>query len=386
MPEEQPDLGPGCGGPLVPCAMTGAASCLCGFSGLGVIVHGASGCFYHPASLLHSKDLYCTYLTEEEVIFGAEDRLLSLVEELALHYPQLAVLNTCVPAIMGEDLSSLFGDTPVMVIDCPGFTGGADAGYLAALSALNPQVDPESNGIGIDGVSRIDPFWRGNRDEAMRLLRLAGVGPGTIFAADTVSAVDRASPLSICTNPDLASQAGDSCGSLLGFDRIGRTFGSLADKDPRVDCEAIAIEVAGAEERIVRACDKYLLRFDPPTVAIFGGYSYATAAAALLERYIGTEVVAIGVRSAPPPGAGPGVSEAMGLDQVALLLESTRPELVLGSSFEERLSPGAAFVGYAPPIRGQVRLRATASAGVEGALALIERVLNAAIDHARHHR
>jgi nitrogenase molybdenum-iron protein alpha/beta subunit len=366
--------------------MTGAAACLCGFSSIGVIVHGASGCFYHPASLLHSKDLFCTYLTEEEVVFGAEERLISLVQELAPRYPRLAVLNTCVPAIMGEDLSSLFGDLPVMVIDCPGFTGGADAGYLAALAALAPQVDPEADGIGIDGISRIDPFWRGNRDEAIRLLRLAGVGPGTIFAADTISAVDQASRYSVSTNPDLAAPAGDSCGSLLGLDQVRMTFARLADRDPQVDCEAVVSEITDAEERIVRACDKYLVRFDPPTVAVFGGYAYAMAATDLLKQYLGAEVVAIGIRGTPPPGAGPRVSEATGLDQVARLLERADPDLVLGSSFEERLCPGAAFVGYAPPIRGQVRLSARPSAGVEGALALIEAVLNASIDHARAHR
>lgn len=385
MPEQQSVPGPGCAGPLVPCAMTGAAACLCGFSGIGVIIHGASGCFYHPASLFHSKDLYCTYLTEEEVIFGAEERLLSLVTELAPRYPRLAILNTCVPAIMGEDLSSP-GDVPLMVIDCPGFTGGADAGYLAALAALAPGVDPGVDGTGIDGISRIDPFWRGNRNEAVRLLGLAGVKPGTIFAADTVSAVDRASPYSICTNPDLASPAGDSCGSLLGLDQVEETFRRLADRDPRIDCEAVSSEVTSAEERIVRACDKYLLRFDPPTVAIFGGYAYATAAAGLLERYLGAEVVGIGVRGLPPSGAGPKVSEATELDQVTRLLERAGPDLVLGSSFEERLCPGAAFVGFAPPIRGQVRLAATPCAGVEGALALIEGVLNTCIDRARHHR
>ncbi|WP_440949324.1 nitrogenase component 1 [Methanosphaerula subterraneus] len=386
MSERPADLGPGCAGPLVPCAMTGAAACLCGFSGLGVIVHGASGCFFHPSSLLHSKDLHCTYLTEEEVIFGAEERLLSLVQELAPRYPRLAILNTCVPAIMGEDLSSLCCDVPVMVIDCPGFTGGADAGYRAALAVLDPRVDPDADGIGIDGISRIDPFWRGNRDEAVRLLGLAGVGPGTIFAADTVAAVDHASPFSISTNPDLAAPAGDSCGSLLGLDLVDETFASLADRDHRVDYEVIASEVTDAEERIVRACDRYLLRFDPPTVAIFGGHAYAMAAAGMLERYLGADVAAIGVRGLPPEGAGHRVCEATGLDQVTSLLEKAAPDLVLGSSFEERLSPGAAFVGYAPPIRGEVRLAARPCVGVEGALALMEGVLNASIDHAQTRR
>ena len=57
--------------------MTGAAACLAGFSGLGVIVHGSSGCFYYPASLLH-RQLHGTCITGEEVVFGADEHDLPL--------------------------------------------------------------------------------------------------------------------------------------------------------------------------------------------------------------------------------------------------------------------------------------------------------------------
>ena len=45
---------PECGTPLWPCAMTGAAACLAGFEGITVVIHGSSGCYYYPATLLHA--------------------------------------------------------------------------------------------------------------------------------------------------------------------------------------------------------------------------------------------------------------------------------------------------------------------------------------------
>jgi nitrogenase molybdenum-iron protein alpha/beta subunit len=54
--------------------MTGAAACLAGFSGMSVVIHGYSGCYYYPTTLLHAP-LHGTFILEYEGIFGSEDRL-----------------------------------------------------------------------------------------------------------------------------------------------------------------------------------------------------------------------------------------------------------------------------------------------------------------------
>ena len=46
-----------------------------------------------------------------------------------------------------------------------------------------------------------------------------------------------------------------------------------------------------------RVCDKYLLRFDPPSVVIFSGASYAEFAAQTLERYLDADIRFIGSRN-----------------------------------------------------------------------------------------
>ena len=75
---------PECDSPLWPCAMTGAAACLAGFDGITVVIHGSSGCYYYPATLLHVP-LHGTFIVENEVIFGSEARLLEVVGEVAGH-------------------------------------------------------------------------------------------------------------------------------------------------------------------------------------------------------------------------------------------------------------------------------------------------------------
>ena len=58
---------PECTNPLWPCAMTGAAACLAGFDGLTVVIHGSSGCYYYPTTLLHAP-LHGTFILEHEII------------------------------------------------------------------------------------------------------------------------------------------------------------------------------------------------------------------------------------------------------------------------------------------------------------------------------
>ena len=65
---------PDCTAPLWPCGMTGAVACLAGIPDLAVVIHGSSGCFFYPQSLL-PVPLFSTFIHEREVIFGSLDRL-----------------------------------------------------------------------------------------------------------------------------------------------------------------------------------------------------------------------------------------------------------------------------------------------------------------------
>ena len=186
---------PECETPLWPCAMTGAAACLAGFEGISVVIHGSSGCYYYPATLLHAP-LHGTFILENEVVFGSGDRLREVIGDLSGKGGRIAVITTCVPSLLGEDIKAMLDGTDVILVDSPGFAGELETGYRAALAALAPVVDPERRGVNIDGVSLSDPFYEGNMQEVSRSAapcgcsRGNGVLPGLVRDGGTCSAAD----------------------------------------------------------------------------------------------------------------------------------------------------------------------------------------------------
>ena len=374
---------PECGTPLWPCAMTGAAACLAGFEGISVVIHGSSGCYYYPATLLHAP-LHGTFILENEVVSGSGDRLREVIGDLSGKGGRIAVVTTCVPSAIGEDVRSLVDDEEIIVVDSPGFAGDLEAGYRAALAALAPAVDLEQRGVNIDGISLSDPFSEGNIHEVSRLLHAAGIPVGTVFCRDQAGMAGHASPLTIGTNGDFGSGVGSSLGGTLGIPALRATFTRLADAVDGADVDPVLRELDRGEERAIHACDKFLRRYDPPGVAVFAGAAYALFAADTLKRYLDAEILVVGTRNDPPehPGRQYLVEKLAGLEEVGRAIADTAPDLVIGSSFERSLAAGRAFVGIIPPLRGRVRLACHSIAGTGGMLSFVEDVLNACMDRA----
>jgi len=372
---------PDCTTPLWPCAMTGAAACLAGFEGITVVIHGSSGCYYYPATLLHAP-LHGTFILENEVIFGSGDRLREVIGDLSNKGNRIAVVTTCVPSVLGEDIKSLFGENDVIIVDSPGFVGEMETGYHKALSALSPVTDPGRLGINIDGVSLSDPFYEGNIQEISRILRNAMIPIGTIFCRDTSENIGHASPLTVGTNEDFKSGVGEYIGGTLGIPDLRETCKKLAARYTYANMDPVFNEIDKQEERIIHACDKFLRRYDPPGVAIFAGAAYALFAADSLKRYLDAQILIVGTRNDPPvlPNMDYRVEKLTGLEEVRDTITALEPDLVIGSSFERSLSSGRAFLGIIPPLRGQFRLAYPPLVGVGGTLHFIENVLNACID------
>lgn len=355
--------------------MTGAAACLAGFEGISVVIHGSSGCYYYPTTLLHAQ-LHGTFIVENEVIFGSEARLREVVESLAGRGNRVAVITTCVPALLGEDIRSMLAEEDVLLVDSPGFSGDIETGYAQALSLLAPRIDPSTDAVNIDGVCLFDPFYRGNIQEITRLLTLASVPVGTIFCCDTLAKTQNAAPFTMGTNTDFQSGIGMSVGGTLGIDEVRRSFETLGNCCTRSDISPVERELREQEEEIIRVCDKYLRRFDPPGVMIFAGASYAGFAGTTLSRYLDADILYLGSRNQPLSSKFRS-GRVTGLAEAGALIEEYKPDLVIGSSFEKSLLKDQAFTGITPPLRGYVRLAPHPLAGVNGTLCFIEQVLNA---------
>jgi nitrogenase molybdenum-iron protein alpha/beta subunit len=363
--------------------MTGAVACLAGIPDLAVVIHGSSGCFFYPQSLL-PVSLFSTFIHEREVIFGSLDRLTEVLGSIPPSYRRVAVVTTCVPAIVGEEIREALPEG-ALLLDSPGFAGQMEEGYGRALAALDPGIGPEEQGVNIAGLNLLDPFNSGNLLEAGRLLSLAGTTAGSRIPQDPLERLSRCGSITVSVNPDLPPGTGEVAGGLLGIAAVEETFSRLGDRLPGVDVRPVLEEASRAEERIRRAADKYLKRFDPPRAAVFGGFAYASFAADALKRYLDADILLVGSRNRP--GASPfPVREMVQIGEISGFLSGEKPDLVIGSSFERSAWADAAFVGLTPPLRGRVLLRSRSLAGIEGTLSFMEEVLNACMDRRRKTR
>nr|WP_256472480.1 nitrogenase component 1 [Methanocalculus sp. AMF5] len=364
---------PDCTNPVWPCALTGAAACLAGIQGLRVVIHGSSGCYYYPKSLIKAP-LTGSFILEKEVIFGAGDRLRQVVKTALLEAEQVAVVNSCVPALMGEDLAAELAGYPVILVDSPGFVGNAEAGYGIALESLLQTRPPAGEGVNIGGICLLDLFWRGNMHEAARILALAGIPIATVFSWDQLGSLQKAGPVTVTTNPDYGMPSGRDGGTLLGIENTRNTVFALLDTWPDADPDPLIAGCDRAEELVIAACEKYLRRNDPPLAVICAQSGYAGFFSDLLTRYLGAERPCILPRNETDT---PAVTD---LDQIKEALERDSYNLLLGSSYEQRILPDAGFIGITPPDRSRVVLGSRPLAGPEGTLHAAELVLNACLD------
>lgn len=406
-----------CANPLYPCAMTGAASALAGISDMGVIIHGSSGCYYY-ADMAVPDTLHSTFIVQDEVIFGSAERLTEIVDSVSKLYNKIAVINTCVPSVMGEDIKEILADYDTICIDAPGFIGYFDEGWKLAVRELadsipinnsntNSNTDApltdlskDSKGnirVNIDGVCSMDPFHKGSLIEATRLLNLCGLKTAAVFCHDTYESITHPSPYSVSVNPDyncadvmnrrLNADARNSNGSLLGPDNVLKTFEELSDRLTEtadagidIDISKIESECEETDEILTKEGDRYLRRHDPPRVAVYSTYAYTEFACDMIANYMDGEIVHTAARNNPPDsdlngGENPyNIGGICTLHQIKEILYKKDFDLIIGSSFEHAAFPDSAFVGLTFPIRHRKMLYNRPIAGIQGALYLMDEI------------
>ena len=357
-----------------PCAVTGAVSAAAGFSDVGVVLNASSGCSYYVEYAVPAT-IHCTYLTEEEVVFGTASRLQEVVESVAPLYDYLVVINSCVPALLAEDHSGLLPERTIC-IDAPGYCGDMCAGYRQTITALCSYLSEytpnheAAEGVNIDGLCSVDRFSPGNLMEAKRLLGIAKIPIAAQCSGGSLDDLSRAAMNTVSVNPSFKSGVGTVSGSLLGLGSMKVAFSDLSRQFPDADVSTLVDECEAAEEIIIKECDRYLRRHDPPTVGIFAPTAYADCAEELLVRYFDAEIVCTALRD-PPSGS------RSGLRDIREMLNQEMPDLILGSSFEQAMAPDTLFVGITFPLRSGSVIQHRPICGTEGILALTERIIHA---------
>lgn len=137
------------------CKLFGAYRCLSEVKGMMPLIHGPIGCahnnryFIGLATKAHgfpvNLTMTCTDLTQNDVIFGGEEKLEQAILEVERRYaPEvIAVFNTCAPGIIGDDIDGVAQmvqpqvKAKILPIHSEGYGHFAHyAGYLDSYRAL----------------------------------------------------------------------------------------------------------------------------------------------------------------------------------------------------------------------------------------------------------
>ena len=178
------------------CKLFGAIKALGTIKKSVILVHGPKGCVYHINYILGMRgdrpsEIYTTCLDEHDVIFGAELKLRTAIEELdrALCPDLLFVLSCCTSGIIGEDVESAareaVTDSRVIAISAGGFEGDFHDGYRETLCQLVEEFAEKTEetlprSVNLIGMLRAGP----DLAEFRRLLGLIGVSVNTVLTAD----------------------------------------------------------------------------------------------------------------------------------------------------------------------------------------------------------
>jgi light-independent protochlorophyllide reductase B subunit len=178
------------------CRLFGTIKAISNIKNSAIVVHGPKGCVYHINYIMGMRgdkpsNVYSTCMDENDVIFGAEEKLKDAIEELdaELNPELLAVLSCCASSIIGEDVERAVQDVAthatVIGIESGGFEGDYRTGYSETLKRLVDVLVQVPDDIDRAAVNLVG-MLRGGPDlkELKKVLALAGLRVNAVLTAD----------------------------------------------------------------------------------------------------------------------------------------------------------------------------------------------------------
>lgn len=427
-----------CRDPLEPDSLTGAILAIEGIEDAVVLLNGPTGCktFYgylsdrqYPRadhlSVLHDlKEFYfgqpripTTYLDEQDYVFGASEKLARIFPAItAQNHALIAIINSPGAALIGDDLQRFLREArprvPAIAIETPGFSESMAAGYQKALQSAVEVLDPpkrptQPHCVNLLGLSIYHQHWQGSLAALRELLGLMGVRVGTVLGAGSSVEEIRAlgeAQYNVMVHQEYADRLGfwletrygipalvPSAGAPVGFDATESWLREIA--------AAFAIDPAPALERVqaARRCAfRHLNRFHRhtglpkgATFAIRADVSVACPLLRWLHGYLGMAPTAVQLSAGGETVLaaalrdyldGSGCADAWDAD-----LAAEPPDLVFasGAVAAQLLGQGlvVASVELSLPAAAHIDVVPKALLGSEGALFLLEQILNALNDY-----
>jgi nitrogenase molybdenum-iron protein alpha/beta subunit len=425
---------------IEPDGLTGAILAIEGIRDGAAVLNGPTGCKgYHSAlserqlargdghkHVLYRREFYfgqsrvpATYLDRDDYIFGAAEKLDRMLKTVATQgHALIAVVNSPGAALIGDDLPRLVAQTAqesqdvarteCVVVESAGFSDTAAHGFQQALMAAIDRLCPGplptvAKTVNLLGLSIQHKHWEGSATELKRLLGLCGIAVTSVVSAGTTVSELRQLPSAEC-NAVVYTEYGTGLagwleqrygtpyvsldGAPIGFDATERwikAIGRAVGADPMPALEAITDARRRAFSVLVRWSDLT----DLPKGATFGIRAAPSVALPLtrwLHDYLGMIPVAVTVTTTGDEaltGQLRAYLDAIDCtDAWQAALEDVAPEVVIADdnvialAQEAARAQGARVAGISLSGRAYIDLIPKSLLGTQGALYLVEQIVN----------
>jgi len=404
-----------------------------GISGCVVLLNGPTGCkYYHSAvsdeqiirqlefdPLQFPEKFYfgqprvpCTYLDNHDYVFGSTDKLEEAITYIRdnVNFDLLCIVNSPGAALIGDDLtgivSRLITNKPVVTVETPGYSSDICKGYETAVLHLINQLSlthgPVSPSVNILGLSLFHRNCTGDIIELKRLLELCGITVNCVLCADCDINSIRKLPdaaLNIVIHPEYALETAKHLNQLFDTDYYvcnGPPIGFSATEAFINDiCSKLGADNSKFKEHCERSRARafsFISRINSltgmprgVTFAVEGTYSEIYSYTSFLVQYFGMIPVCASVINSDSDCfrdelymlyKGFGLSNALKQD-----IMETNAEMVFasGNTVAGLNLRKHSFYGIetALPTLGYIDVIPKTHLGTQGALLLVEHVLNA---------
>ena len=421
-----------------PDSLMGAIMAIEGIADAAVLLNGPTGCktFYgfvsdqqypradHLAIDRDLEEFYfgqpripTTYLDEQDYVLGPGEKLAQIFPAVATRkHALIAIVNSPGAALIGDDLQRFLREArspvPTVAIEAPGFSSSMASGHqdalISAIEALDPPVQVASpTCVNLLGLSIYHQHWQGSLTGLRELLRLMGIevvaAPGAGSSVEEIRALPRAR-FDLVIHQEYADQLAPwlearydiptlipSAGAPVGFDATEswlREIAAALDLDP---APALA-RVRDARHRAYGHLNHFHRHTGLPKGATFAIRADASLACPLLQwlhAYLGMVPTAVQLSAGedtPLAATGRAYLDRIGCDSAwDADLTPAYPDLVLGSGavLARFVGEGQAVAGVelSQPATARIDIVPKALLGSDGALYLLERILNELHDH-----